>query len=136
MQPFRQRDLAELQHQFRPLRQVEGQVRGGGGVGHQTAQGAGAREQQAEASLCRHGAGECGAEGGPRNKTRTPAERREVATHLVTQGGLPVQRACQAVGLGRAMYYRPVVNWAQRDAPVIEALTTLGATKPRWGFWK
>ena len=108
---------------------------GGGGVGHQTAQGAGAREQQAEASLCRHGAGECGAEGCPRNKTRTPAERREVATHLVTQGGLPVQRACQAVGLGRAMYYRPVVNWAQRDAPVIEALTTLGATTPRWGFW-
>ena len=55
---------------------------------------------------------------------------------MVTQGGLPVQRACQAVGLGRATYYRPVVNWAQRDAPVIEALTTLGATKPRWGFWK
>lgn len=40
----------------------------GGGVRHQTAQGAGAREQQAEASLCRHGAGECGAEGGPRKK--------------------------------------------------------------------
>ena len=56
-------------------------------------------------------------------------------THLVTQGGLPVQRACQAVGLGRATYYRPVVNWTQRDAAVIEALTTLGATKPRWGFW-
>jgi putative transposase len=55
---------------------------------------------------------------------------------MVTEGGLPVQRACQAVGLGRATYYRPVVNWAQRDAPVIEALTTLGATKPRWGFWK
>jgi putative transposase len=57
-------------------------------------------------------------------------------THLVTHGGLPVQRACQAVGLGRATYYRPVVNWAQRDAAVIEALTTLGATNPRWGFWK
>jgi putative transposase len=55
---------------------------------------------------------------------------------MVTQGGLPVQRACQAVGLGRATYYRPLVNWAQRDASVIEALTTLGATKPRWGFWK
>jgi len=40
------------------------------------------------------------------------------------------------VGLGRATYYRPGVNWAQRDAAVIEALTTLGATKPRWGFWK
>jgi putative transposase len=59
-----------------------------------------------------------------------------VVDHLVTEGGLPVQRACQAVGLGRATYYRPVVNWAQRDAPVIEALSTLGATNPRWGFWK
>lgn len=54
----------------------------------------------------------------------------------MTEGGLPVQRACQAVGLGRATYYRPVVNWAQRDAPVIEALSTRGATQPRGGFWK
>ncbi len=38
--------------------------------------------------------------------------------------------------MGRATYYRPVVDWAQRDAPVIEALTTLSVTKPRWGFWK
>jgi len=57
-------------------------------------------------------------------------------THLVTQGGLPIQRACQSVGLSRASYYRPVVNWAQRDATIIEALTTLGETQPRWGFWK
>jgi putative transposase len=28
------------------------------------------------------------------------------------------------------------VDWARRDAAVIEALTTLGTTKPRWGFWK
>ena len=49
---------------------------------------------------------------------------------MVSQSGLPVQRACQAIGLGRTTYYRPVVNWAQRDAAVIEALTTLGATKP------
>ena len=57
-------------------------------------------------------------------------------THLVTASGLSVRRACQAVGLGRATYYRPVVDWARRDAQVIEALTTLGATRPRWGFWK
>lgn len=57
-------------------------------------------------------------------------------THLVTVGGLPVRRACQAVGLGRATYYRPMTNWAHRDAPLIEALTTLGATTPRWEFWK
>lgn len=55
---------------------------------------------------------------------------------MVTQGGLPVQRACQAVGLGRATYYRPLVDWARRDAAVMEALSTLGATRPRWGFWK
>lgn len=55
---------------------------------------------------------------------------------MVTQGGLPVQRACRAVGLGRATYYRPLVDWARRDAPVIAALTMLSATNPRWGFWK
>jgi putative transposase len=55
---------------------------------------------------------------------------------MVTQGGLPVQRACQAVGLSRATYYRPLVDWARRDAAVMEALTMLGTTKPRWGFWK
>lgn len=55
---------------------------------------------------------------------------------MVTQGGLPVQRACAAVGLGRATYYRPLVDWARRDAPVIAALTTLVAAKSRWGFWK
>jgi hypothetical protein len=27
-------------------------------------------------------------------------------------------------------------HWARRDAAVIEALTALGTTKPRWGFWK
>jgi putative transposase len=59
-----------------------------------------------------------------------------VVAHLVTVSGLPVQRACQAVGLGRATYYRPLVDWARRDAAVIEALTMLGTTKPRWGFWK
>jgi putative transposase len=55
--------------------------------------------------------------------------------HLVTRG-LPVQWACQAVGLSRATYYRPLVDWARRDAPVIAALTTLVTVQPRWGFWK
>ncbi len=56
--------------------------------------------------------------------------------HLVLQGDLPIQRAYQSVGLNRASYYRPVVNWAQHDAPIIEALTTLSETQPRWGFRK
>jgi len=40
------------------------------------------------------------------------------------------------VRLGRATDYRPLVDWARRDAPVIAALTTLVAAKSRWGFWK
>jgi len=55
---------------------------------------------------------------------------------MVSQGGLPIQRACQAAWLNRATYYRPVVNWVQRDGPIIDALTTLGAMNPCWGFWK
>ena len=53
-----------------------------------------------------------------------------------SQGGLPIPRACAAVGLGRATYDRPLVDWARREAPVIAALTTLVAAKSRWGFWK
>lgn len=56
--------------------------------------------------------------------------------HLVTMHGLPVQRACRAVGMSRATYYRPRVDWAQRDAPVIDALLALSVSHPRWGFWK
>jgi putative transposase len=77
------------------------------------------------APVCRLVAGECGSERCHRKKARRPAERREVVPHLVTGHGLPVQRACQAVGVGRATYYRPLVDWARRDAPVLAALTTL-----------
>ena len=54
----------------------------------------------------------------------------------VVRHGLSVQRAGQAVGLARATYYRPLIEWARRDAPVIAVLTTLVAAKSRWGFWK
>ncbi len=45
-------------------------------------------------------------------KTLRPAERREVVTHLVMVRGLQVQQTCRAVGLGRATYYRPLMDWA------------------------
>lgn len=54
----------------------------------------------------------------------------------MTTHDLPIQWACHAVGLGRATYYRPVVDGARQDAPVIDALLTLSAQYPRWGFWK
>lgn len=55
---------------------------------------------------------------------------------MVEVTGLPVQRACRAVGLGRATYYRPLVDWARRDTPVMDALLVLSAQYLRWGFWK
>jgi putative transposase len=40
------------------------------------------------------------------------------------------------VGLSRATHYRPLIDWARRDAPVREALLALSRRHPRWGFWK
>jgi putative transposase len=118
------------------LLQVESQVRWAGGRRHQATEGARTRERPPQTDVCGPLLGECRAEGCPRKNALRPAERREVVAHMVSQGGLPVQRACQAIGLGRATYYRPLVDWARRDAPVIAALTTLVAAKSRWGFWK
>ena len=55
---------------------------------------------------------------------------------LASEGGLSVQRACRAVGLSRAAYYRAADTPAVRDEPVIEALNDLVAKHGRWGFWK
>ncbi len=107
---------------------------GGLGLGCEAAQGVGAREPPAEADVCRSLLRERRAERRHRKKAVRPAERREIVTHLVLVNGLPVQRACQVVGLGRATCYRPRVEGAQRDAPVIVALTAVVAAHPRWGF--
>ena len=92
---------------------VESQGRRAGSLRHQTDEGTGTRAQPAQAAVCGSVAGECRAQGCHRKKALRPADRREVATHLVTVSGLPVQRACRAVGLGRATYYRPLVDWAR-----------------------
>ena len=47
-----------------------------------------------------------------------------------------MQRACRAVRLSRAAYYRPPVPASRRDAAVIAALTDVVARYGRWGFWK
>ncbi len=56
--------------------------------------------------------------------------------HLATQGGLSFSRPVRLWDSAGPTYYRPLVDWACRDAAVIEVLTTLGTTKPRRGFWK
>lgn len=67
----------------------------------------------------------------------TPLAKREAVGRMCTEHGLSVTRACGAVRLSRAAYYRPTVSRALTvDAPVIDALQGVVAARPRWGFWK
>ena len=40
------------------------------------------------------------------------------------------------VGLSESAWYRPLVNWEERDTPVATALTELVEGRPSRGFWK
>ena len=49
---------------------------------------------------------------------------------------LSISRACAIVGLTRAAWYRPPIDWVVRDRPVIEAFSALSEKKPGLGFGK
>jgi putative transposase len=66
----------------------------------------------------------------------TPSAKREVLAMLVQEHGLAVRRACQAVRLSRAAYYRPRPSQLERDTDVVTALNEIVARHTRWGFWK
>lgn len=68
----------------------------------------------------------------------TPLAKRQAIAILHGEHGVPVRRACEAVRLSRAAYYRPPIEGAQlkRDQPVIDALQTTVSANTRWGFWK
>jgi putative transposase len=66
----------------------------------------------------------------------TPSAKRQAGEVLVREHRLSVRRACRAVGLSRAAWYRPPVPWTERDGPVIDALHAVLAKAPRSGFWK
>jgi putative transposase len=48
----------------------------------------------------------------------------------------PLSRSCQCVGLSRAAWYRPPLDWTVRDAELIAALARLVEDHPSRGFWK
>jgi len=66
----------------------------------------------------------------------TPSAKREVLAVLVQEHRISVRRACQAVRLSRAAYYRPPRSRLGRDGDVIAALNAVVARHSRWGFWK
>ena len=49
---------------------------------------------------------------------------------------LSARRACAAVGLSRAAYYRELQRGVGRDGAVIDALNGIVENHGRWGFWK
>ena len=55
---------------------------------------------------------------------------------LVQEHHLPVRRACQAVRLSRAAYYRPPASQLVRDTEIVTALNDVVARHTCWGFWK
>jgi putative transposase len=66
----------------------------------------------------------------------TPIARRAAVQIMVEEHHLSRVRACQAVGLPRSALYKPTLDRASRDAPVIDALNAVLEKRPRWGFWK
>lgn len=56
--------------------------------------------------------------------------------YLVEVHARPLCRSCKCVGLSRAAWYAPPLEWTVRDAAVIAALTRLVEGWPNRGFWK
>lgn len=55
---------------------------------------------------------------------------------MVDKHHLSRVRACRAVGLPRSALYKPTMDQAAKDAPVIDAINKAMEKRPRWGFWK
>ncbi len=50
--------------------------------------------------------------------------------------GRPLSRSCACVGLSRAAWYAPPLDWTVRDAELIAALAKRVEARPSRGFWK
>src|SRR5262245_10217139 len=113
---------------------MEGKVRRAKCVGAETPEGTRGREHATETPVCGSRPRESGAEGSDRPKAVTPSEKRDAVTYLRTAHRISIARACAGVGLSRAAWYRPRIDWTQRDAPVVEGLNQALAKNGRWGF--
>lgn len=54
---------------------------------------------------------------------------------LVAEQEFSVRQACNAVGIARSAYYRPLTNWMERDGEATDALNAVIKENPGWGFW-
>jgi putative transposase len=56
--------------------------------------------------------------------------------YLVAEHEVSLCRACEAVGMSRAGWYKPPRDRLEKDNAVIAALTAVTDKHRRWGFWK
>ena len=56
--------------------------------------------------------------------------------YLIAEHSLSVQRSCACVGLSRAAHYKETVDWAERDAEVVDQLNKLIEKKMLIAFSK
>src|SRR5690606_29515337 len=122
--------------QFGDLLPVEVEVRRHGGVRAAAREGTRGRERQAQADVRRAGPRQRCDEGPDREKTVGPAQKREAVRFLLEEHQRPLRRFCDMVGLSRAAWYRPPLDWTVRDAEIISALAELVKDRPSRGFWK
>ena len=61
--------------------------------------------------------------------------KRDAADFLVAEHGLPISKACAAVGISRTAFYRRPPS-TTADEPVVDTLNVVVTKHPRWGFWK
>ena len=69
-------------------------------------------------------------------KVVAPAAKRAAVMVMVQDHQISKAKACKIVGLSRSAFYKSTVDWAAKDAPVVDALNEIIAKRARWGFWK
>ena len=65
------------------------------------------------------------------NNAETPISKNDHSAHRSDDG-----RACAAVGMSRAGWYKPPRSCLDKDGAVIAALMAVTGEHRRWGFWK
>jgi len=66
----------------------------------------------------------------------TPTAKRRAVECMVSEHRISRSKACQIVGFSRSALYKPIVDWAAKDVPVIAALNEMVSKRSRGGFWK
>src|SRR6185437_13102410 len=121
---------AEVWDQPADLLQLAIEVRRGEREGADAVAGVRAREREAQADVRGARPRECGDQRRAVPKVVTPsAKRQAVAIMTDAPHELSVQRACRAVRLSRAAYYRPPADRVTRDQAVIDALNGVVAKR-------